>query len=419
MFPGMNLRHNIDSADRRRRSAWCAVLLGMALAAAPAAQSADPLGDYLEAIESAEAVGGSYAVELVDLYHGMGQSLLEQGDLEEARDAFYRAAMVARVNAGPHSLEQANYLYSIADVESRMGNAGAAVEALEDVYQLHARHHGEDSAAMLPVAQQIHAWYRERMTWEGVPVRSSDYQNMSYLTARIAALTEAEYGLGDLRTAMTLRALGQSHYQAIRQVLVTGQVPDPELVMDLPESDGAYPPQRSLVAHVMQGEEALMRVVGSWQSNPAGSDLEVAEALAQLGDWNLALEFNRSAAANYEEAYRVLAQSDEFGFMADDYFGAPSPLRLMNDAGPYVRSLDPPAAEASLEVSMSVSAEGRLRDLQMVSAPTGVSAERQQEILQQLGHILFRPAVVGGKVQGVEGFVWKTPVRFVENETAP
>jgi tetratricopeptide (TPR) repeat protein len=379
----------------------------------------DPVSTYLAAIERSEAASGSYALELVDLYHGMGQSLLEQGEFEEARDAFYRAAMVARVNSGPFSLEQTNYLFSIADVESRMGRAEEAVQALEDIYQLNVRHFGADSTAMLPVARRIHAWYSDRLTWEGVPVRPSDYQNLSYLMARIARLTEASYGLGDTRTAMGYRALGQSHFEAIRHIVVSGESPQPGLVMDSVDSEDWVPSQHALVGHVMQGEDALQRAVQSWQENPEGSDLEVAEALAQLGDWNLALEFNRSAARNYEEAYRLLAASPEFAFMADDYLGKPSPLRLMNNMAGFIRNLDPPAAEGNLEISMTVTPDGRLHDLQMVSAPAEVSGDEWQQFRAQLETILFRPAVVAGEVQTVEGFIWKTPVRLTVPAAEP
>jgi tetratricopeptide (TPR) repeat protein len=377
-----------------------------------AAPAADPVGDYLAAIERSEAQSGSYATELVDLYHGMGQTLLEQGEFEEARDAFYRAAMIARVNSGPLSLEQTNYLYSIADVESRMGRPEAAVQALEHIYQLNARHFGEDSAAMLPVAQRIHAWFSDRLTWEGVPVRPSDFQNLSYLMARIARLTEASYGLGDVRTAMGYRALGQSHFEAIRHMVLTGETPQPGLVMDSVDEADWVPSQHALVGHVMQGEDALERAIQSWQENPAGSDLEVAEAVAQLGDWNLALEFSRSAARNYEEAYRLLAGSPEFGFLADDYLGKPSPLRLMNNVAGFVRDLDPPDAESSLAISMTVTPDGRLHDLQMVTAPAGVTADQWQKFRDNLATVLFRPAVVAGEVQTLENFVWKTSVRL-------
>jgi tetratricopeptide (TPR) repeat protein len=128
---------------RRRRLGR---LIGCVLLAAPGlaaqefvgAPGADPVRDYLEAIAQVELSGGAWANELVDLYFGMGQSLIDQGEIETARDAFHRAAMVLRVNAGPNSLDQTNYLYSIAEIEFQLGNAEAAVEALEHIYRIHA-----------------------------------------------------------------------------------------------------------------------------------------------------------------------------------------------------------------------------------------------------------------------------------------
>jgi tetratricopeptide (TPR) repeat protein len=100
----------------------------------------DPVDEYLAAIEDAESAGGAYAAELVDLYYGMGQALLRQGELEWARDAFHQTVMVVRVNSGPYSVQQTRYLYSIADIESRLGNPAAAIEVLNNIYEIFARH---------------------------------------------------------------------------------------------------------------------------------------------------------------------------------------------------------------------------------------------------------------------------------------
>ena len=368
----------------------------------------DPVVDYLQAIERAETLGGAWAIELVDLYHGMGQSLLESGELDEARDAFHRAAMVARVNNGPYSLEQADYLYSIADIEFRVGNPEAATEALEHIYRINARVHGEDDPAMLPAVEQIYTWYAERLVSDGARIRSADLQNLSQLMERIAFLTEQSYGLGTTRTALSYRAAGQAHYRAIFHMVMSGNAPDPEHVIETGDDSGPVSPDRVLVDHLIRGEEALRRSVEAWQANPDATALEVAEALAQLGDWNLALDYERSAKLNYEQAYQVLSASDEVGFMAAEYLGSPTPLRFMNSPRPFVRNLDPPTGEGSLEIAMTVTDEGRVRDLQVRRVDDLVPEEQLQTLTEQLGIARFRPAVVDGQVQTLEGYVWKS-----------
>jgi tetratricopeptide (TPR) repeat protein len=370
---------------------------------------ADPVREYLEAIAQAESTGGAYSNALVDLYHGMGQSLIKLGELEEARDAFHRAAMVSRVNSGPHSLEQTNYLYSVADIEFRVGDPETAVEALEQIYGIHARHHGEDNPDMLPVLEEISSWYADRLANSARPVRPSDYESLNYLAERIAYLTEARYGLGHPQSALSNRALAQAHFRAIQQVALTGRSPEPDLVMNAEKGSNHQSPSRSLLDHFLAGEAALKRAVQSWQENPEATDLQVAEAIAQIGDWNLAFEYYRSAEHNYEQAYRFLADSPDFSSVADRYLGQPAPIRVMKTAEPLVRDLDPPGAGSILEISMTVMPNGRLEDVEIIQAPEDLSAEQSLEIRQVLQGALFRPAVVDGKVHELEGFVWKVP----------
>jgi tetratricopeptide (TPR) repeat protein len=397
---------------RMKRLIGCALLMAApALGAQDFAMppGADPVRDYLEAIEHAESMGGAYAGELVDLYHGMGHSLIELGELEEARDAFHRAAMVSRVNFGPYSLEQTNYLYSIADIEFRVDNPEAAVEVLKQIYRIHAQHHGEDNPDLLPALEQISGWYTDRLEQSAETIRPSDYQNLSYLAERIAYLTEARYGLGHPQSAMSSRAEAQAHFRAIHKVALTGQSPDPDLVMNSDEVGSQLGPGRVALDHFLAGEAALKRVVQSWQENPNATELDVAEAVAQVGDWNLAFEYYRSAEHNYEQAYRILAASADFASLADRYLGQPTPIRFMNMAESSVRDVDSPAAAGGLNISMTVMVNGRLQDVEIINPQENLSEEQSREILSILESALFRPAVIDGEVRALEGFVWKIP----------
>jgi tetratricopeptide (TPR) repeat protein len=378
-------------------------LAGQQVAPAP---DVDPIGEYLTAIERAESLGGAYAAELVDLYYGMGQSLLEQGDTEAARDALYRTVMVARVNAGPNSLEQTPYLYSIADLELRLGNRSGAIDVLDNIYVIHARHYGEDNPALLPTVEKIYDWYVDQLSPVAVPLLPADLQNLSYLMGRAAALTEAEYGLGDARTALRYRELGQIHYQAIRYFTQTGQSPNPELVLPSEGSSNLALLEQATIDHLKAGEAAFERAVLAWRENPAATDLERAEAMAELGDWYLVFKYFRKARRQYEEAYRLLAHSDDYRGLAESYLGVPAPLRFLNREERFARDLSP-APAGGLEVSMAVSLTGRLYDVEIVRAPEAVSPEQLTALKSHLESTRFRPAVVNGRSQSVSGYVWK------------
>lgn len=367
----------------------------------------DDIGTYMQAIENAETLGGPYAMELVDLYYGFGQALLEEGDLKGARDAFHRTAMVSRVNSGPNSLDQTNYLYSIARVEALLGNFEESIKVLESIYSLHARSYGENNPEMLPVLQQINQWYEEQLPLSAPLTRSSDFENRSYLADRIAQLTQRRDGIGSVQTAERYRASGQLHFRSVYYMLQSGEPPLQELVFNEEQVGAQWYFQRSISAHFQEGEEAFSRVVDSWRQNPEGTALEVAEAIAQLGDWYLALQHFRSAEKQYEAAYQLLANSTEYSHIADDYFGSPSPLRFLNTEERFVRVLDAPVAIKGLEVSMTVTRNGRLIDVEVISAPQGESQEDLNRMKSQLEHTRFRPAVINGEVETTEDFVWR------------
>jgi tetratricopeptide (TPR) repeat protein len=383
---------------------------GLAAQDAQSVEEKDPVQTYYDAIEQAHTLGGPYATELVDLYYGYGQALLDEGDYEGARDAFHRTVMVSRVNDGPNNLEQCNYLYSVAEAEARLGDLEASMEVLEHIYRLNATAYGEDDPAMLPVLEQIVDWYTEKKPIQGPLLGASDIENRSYLADRVAALTLATEGLGSSKTALGYRALGQFHFKSILYLLRSGESPHPELIMNNEETNDEFVYQRALRKHFKGGEEAFTLAVDSWRANPDATDLEVAEAMAQLGDWFLALEHFRAAAKQYEQAYQLLVGSEEFANMAEAYFGRPAPLQFLNTSGSFVRDLNPPIPPGGMEISMTVTRNGRLIDIEFVSPPDEQSDDSEEKIREQLQSTRFRPAVVAGEVETTHDFVWKPPL---------
>ena len=374
----------------------------------PAATPPGKLIDtYLRAIEDTLSLNGPYAVELVDLYYGYGQSLLEDGDLEGARDAFHRTAMVERVNSGPFSLQQTNYLYSIAQVESLLGNLEESIEVLEHVYDLHVRAYGENDPAMLPVLRQIKEWYERQKPLKAVPGRASDLENIGYFANRIAQLTEASEGLADPATAQQYRMAGQAHFRAIYYILNTGEPPVPELVFNNSGRGAQWYYDRTLSQHFTDGEAAFERAIASWRQNPESTTLDVAEAVAQLADWYLVLRHFNSAEKQYERAWKMLREDEDFRHIADEYFGQPAPLRFLNNEESFVRDLDAPVVGGDFRVIMTVSRSGRLIDIEMVNAPENETEEQLRKFTERLENTRFRPAVVNGEVVRLDRFEWR------------
>jgi tetratricopeptide (TPR) repeat protein len=400
------------------RRDWISLLLACGLFASSATMASDgtsPLSrnsqidSYLDAIEQAETDNGPYTIELVDLYYGFGQALLETGDLEAALDAFQQTAMIARVNHGPNSLDQTNYLYSVAKVESLLGNLEPSVRVLEYIYQIHARAYGEYDPAMLPVLEQLSEWYTQEKPLGSLPFRSTDYQNESFFAARIAPLTAAQYGLGSTEAAQAFRNQGQVHFRSIFYMFRSGEPPIPELVINAGASTNPWVVERSISNHFRAGEEAYENAVQAWMYNPEATSLEVAEAIAQLGDWYLVLEQFRTAGKEYQRAFQMLSANGENLALADEYFGTPTPLRFLSTDESFVRSFDEPVASDGLEVVMTVTRNGRLTDVEFRNVPAHESQEEIETVRRRLERTRFRPAMQMGKVIEMVNYVWRPP----------
>lgn len=419
----------------RRDVVLCLALLGLNPAWAqlqdePYVPAVDPITSYLEAIDNAETIGGAYANELSDLYLGLGHALIEDLQYDAARDAFHQGVLISRVNNGPNSLEQANYLWSIAEIETRIGDARAASEVLEHIYLINAKNHGEDSPKMLPVLERMYDWYLEQRPLFSPMAMYDDFARTEYLAGRMAYLTEQEKGLGHPETAKIYRTLGQVHFMTVRYVLSRGISIEPGVVMS---TGTPQPPQIQEVSirdHFRAGTEAFERYAQAVGATEDVTALEYAEALAQYGDWYLVFQKYQSAREIYMQAYQVLVQTDGSNDLAEAYMGKPTPVRFMNNHEIFTgrdddEELDEMLGEAalvglegpdedaaaasglSLDVSMTVTRSGDLRNIEILNAPESMSKEQIRRIERQLEVTRFRPGLLNGEVVKMEDFVWR------------
>ena len=369
------------------------------------------IDNYLIAIEEAESEGGPYSLDLIDLYHGYGQELMDHGELEEALDAFQQTAIVTRVNHGPYSPEQTNYLYSVAEVETLLGDPEKAIDILQFIYEINVRDKGADNPDLLVVLDELDRWYNEVRPLRALMSRATDFHNTSFIAARRATLTAEKYGVGSREAAEAYRAQGQLHFRAILYLLRNPTVP----VTDLMINDGSlitpWAAERSLSNHMNLGVEAFEMAIQSWTHIPNATSIELGEAIAQLGDWYLVLERFRAAGKQYEQAYNLVAANGEHQALADAYFGEPAPLRFLRSEGPFIRSLDPPASNQGFEVIMNVSRDGRISEVGFNNVPTTESLESMDKVRARLERTRFRPAVVSGEATAVDQYAWRPPMQ--------
>ena len=143
---------------------------------------------------------------------------------------------------------------------------------------------------------------------------------------------------------------------------------------------------------------------------------ERAEALAQLGDWNLSFGRRQSATNSYRLAYQALLIEAEDNQLAEDYFRLPTPVRFMQTDLIPLSSV--PATEQTVfaEFSMTVTKGGRPLHIEAISVPEDMPKNYVRGLRRIVNEMRFRPRLSNGEPSEASGFKWQIPL-FEEGET--
>jgi len=369
----------------------------------------NPANQYLDAIDNIEAEYGPYAMELMDLYQGLGQTLLKNGEFEQARDAFQRGVLVVRVNSGPNSPEQTNNLYRLADIATVLGELKAADEVLHNIYFIQTNYHGEDSPEMLPVLERMYQWYLVTRPPGSLALEYEDYDRMIEMTEEMVSISEAAKGKNHPDTAVAYRCHSEAQFQMVRHLTGSGMPLTPESYSILTtgnstplsiESDSVY-------KHYRKGLKAFDSYLESILAEESTTPLEHAEALADLGDWYLLFDKPRRSRGLYEEGHQILTQSEQFAELADSYMSQPKPVHfIINPLPDFLENAMTELREMSLDISITVTNFGNVHSIEVLKAPEGMSKHDLKEIKMQLRAIPFRPAMKEGEVVTTKDFIW-------------
>jgi tetratricopeptide (TPR) repeat protein len=378
----------------------------------------DPVTEYLDAIDSAEALSNAYSLELADLYLGLGQTLLDRREFEDAKEAFQQGMQIVRVNFGLNSPEQTNYLFAIADIETFTDQRSSADDVLQNIYGIHARNFGESDPGMLPVLEQLMDWYKVRRPMDSPGSQYADLETPVILATRMAVITEKDKGLAHPETAAIYREIGQIYWRTAEFVLGRGISIEKNLIIATGSpSQNPYTRSISVKTLINGGKEALTKVAMSVNLDENRSPFEKAEATAQLGDWNLAFGKKQTAAESYREAYAVLAESPELATEAGTYFLEPTPVRFMNTDLHMMNEAPSAKAGPELDISMTVTEGGRPLNVNVLNPPETVSGEDVRRLKRMISEMRFRPRLVDGEPVKAEGFVWQIP--YIDADISP
>lgn len=368
------------------------------------------VNEYLFAIDRAEANSNAYSPELADLYLGLGQSLLQRQEFEEAKEAFQQGMQIVRVNFGLNSPEQTNYLFWIANIESELGDREEVDQVMENIYLINARNYGADALEMAPVLGQMLDWYMDNRPPGSPDSRFADMERAELLARRKAGILEKHYGLGDPQTAQVYRQIGQINWQTARYLLSHRRSVERGVVVAV-GAPPRNPNDRAVTVKALigDGRDAFAKFADSVNADESRSQLERAEAIAQLGDWDLAFGRRRTAAKSYEQAYALLTEDPDYSHLADEYFSAPTPVRFMKED---LLPSESPVGETSttVKVVMTVTEGGRPLNVDIIEPPESLQADLVRLIEHRVSNMRFRPMLSEGSPVEAEEYVWYVPL---------
>lgn len=369
----------------------------------------DPANDYLDAIDRVEGEYGPYASELSDLYLGLGQAMFDRLEYEQARDAFSRGLMVMRVNAGPKSPQQTDHLYLLANVEAVLGNTETADDILGNIYLVNAEHYGADSLDLLPVIERILQWYVAARPPGSELAEYEDYVRGIGMMHKVVAINEAHHGPAHAETAAAYRRLGEAEFLTVRYMLDQGIEFTLDSRMDMLsrtiDTEGGV--RVSIGDHYYAGRSAFRKYLAAIEADASQTPLDYAQTHANLGDWYLGIGKFRNARKHYEQAYRVLAESDGYAELAEDYMAQPRPVHFFHPPPDFLADADVALPELHLDISMTVTRSGDVVAPEVLNAPNDLPEEILDDILRLVREIPFRPAMKAGDLVTTKDFIWQ------------
>jgi hypothetical protein len=372
----------------RMRVALIAIVLVASLPAigspqpVPASAAEEQRRVIAERIEEARAKGGAYAKELIDPLTSLAELYRESGDHDLAVAVTDQALQVIRANYGLRSLDQAPLIRERIRSEEARGNAAEAWDLEQALLTLARANLGDVRSAEVfkEIGDKRMDLLRRFDAGEFLPqVELGCYfEKCTFGSRKIAA------------RAMLADAQG-NYSAAIRVLLVAGQYSSAELEdleLDLVKSTYWYG------GPYQTGRQSLRRLIAYDVAN-AQPLVNRADALLQIGDWDLLYERRALALDTYEATYEFLKREGVERAAIDALFLPELPIVLpVFQSNPLATS----PSDEHVDVSFEITRYGFAERVKVLAKTPNVSDEAEERLVRLIEGRRFRPRVVDGEL---------------------
>lgn len=322
---------------------------------------------YLEAVDIYRSVEGPFSPRVVEPLTGLGDSYQASADYVRAVSAYSEARTVNRRAYGLLNEGQIVLLdrmsRSLMDMNQPIEAERRQLEAL----QLIERNHEPQSDEALAAIYKYAAWLRD----------SGRYQEEREQYARALRTIRDFYGKDDLRQVRPLMAIGNS-YRAQR-------IPDG------------------------QGANALRDALALLLAQPDREPLLIAEALRDLGDWEVAFTKVNYEGTEYKRAWELLGEIEGGDELRKQWFSGPNYV-LREPISQRGISFAPDARAGHVLVKFDLDTSGRPLNVTVVeSEPAGF---KDEAVTRHVRRSRFRPQLVNGEPVSIQGLALQFTYRY-------
>jgi len=434
--------------SRLRTAALLAALAVHRIAAAET--TPDPEQQLLDQVQAILAQEGPRSVALLEPLTRLSLQYQEQGDPALALVTIERALDVLRVNNGLHTLDQVPLLMQrIRNEEERHNDAGAW-ETEQELLTLLRRH--LDDLRTVPILREIAdrqmralheylefknppelflgCFYQVWSTADGSGCDSGSRQTVvqgmlaeaqrNYADAIGVLLRHGLYGSAELRELEMDLLHGVYLFRSLyegRNEPPAPMIPPLRGITDVEPWRGRVAPIRALANWNEPRDDAASRALETTQARlmlsyyrgrqslrrlylydkaSTGSAVLLAEAIAQIADWDLLYSQNGSAVRGYEVAHAMLRDARVPAASIERLFAPTTPVVLPAfERSPFARN-ETSDVTGHVDVAFEITQYGRARAVEILGSANASDAEIDR-VVDLISSNRFRPRAMDGQ----------------------
>lgn len=378
-----------------------------------AQQRVQVMRDYDQAIVAIEQNGGAWDQALTEELAALGALQQQDGAHPQAIDTLSRAMHINRINEGLHTLGQVPLVERMIDSYAALGDWPSVDLYQNYLYFIQQKAYGSDDPRLIPVLHRLGQWNIEAFNLGfGDPLggRLSTAQLLFNAATRMVGI---HFGRNDERYVSYLRSVAHSAYLVS---LHPDQMSEIDRIDYLTSRENLRrqlnEPRSPEPRGYQAGVDALQEVVDIYREE--GSEpYKLAEALANQADWQLMFDRFRAAQEIYEEAWQVLAETENGEELIAQLFGQVRPIPTFANQATNLSLGSSDSQERQnlhydyADVSLSVNQFGAPRGVEVLTEETEENARQLSRLHREILRSIFRPKIVDGQIESSEGHMFR------------